>query len=86
MALGIGSRIKIKRTKHEEKMNMFEYAKTILKKVSFDKGIFQREYKKFIRMLSDNESKKLQEWQKSNFKITINENNSKTKDNRNEEL
>ncbi len=65
---------------------MFDYAKTILKKVSFDKGIFQREYKKFRQMLSDKESKKLQEWQKSNFKFTINENNSQTKDKRNEEL
>lgn len=63
---------------------MFEYAKTILKKVSFDKSIFKREYKKFIGMLSEKESKMLNEWQKSNF--NFNEANSKTKINRNEEL
>lgn len=60
-------------------MTMLEYAKTILKKVSFDNGIFQREYKKFIRMLSDKERKMLIEWQQSNFRYTINANDLKTK-------
>lgn len=54
---------------------MLEYAKTILKKVSFDKQIFKREYKKFITMLSDKESEKLIEWQQSNYRDTINGNN-----------
>lgn len=67
-------------------MTMLEYAKMILKKVSFDKEIFKREYKKFITMLSDNESKKLIEWQQSNFRYTINGNNLKTKGNKDEEV
>ncbi|TJZ60077.1 hypothetical protein FAZ15_14435 [Sphingobacterium olei] len=67
-------------------MNMLEYAKTILKKVSFDKEIFKREYKKFVTMLSDKESEKLIEWQQSNFRDTINGNNLKTKGNKDEEV
>jgi hypothetical protein len=67
-------------------MNMLEYAKTILKKVSFDKQIFKREYKKFITMLSDKESEKLIEWQQSNYRDTINGNNLKTKVNKDEEV
>lgn len=62
-------------------MTMLEYAKMILKKVSFDKQIFKREYKKFISRLSDKESKKLIEWQQSNFRYTINGNDLKTKNN-----
>lgn len=65
---------------------MLEYAKTILKKVSFDKQIFKREYKKFITMLSDKESEKLIEWQQSNYRDTINGNNLKTKVNKDEEV
>ena len=67
-------------------MTMLEYAKTILKKVSFDKGIFNKEYKKFITLLSDKESKKLIEWQESNYRNTINGNNLKSKGNTDEEV
>lgn len=71
--------------KHTD-MTMLEYAKTILKKVSFDRGIFKREYKKFIAMLSDKESEKLIEWQQSNFRDITNENNLKNKDKKDEEI
>ena len=72
------------RKKNEKliEMTMLEYAKTILKKVSFDKEIFKREYKKFITMLSHKESEKLIEWQQSNF----NGNNLKPKNSKNEEV
>ena len=41
---------------------MLEYVKTILKKVSFDRGLFERELLKAIRSLLVDEVKKLKEW------------------------
>lgn len=51
-------------------INMLEYAKMILKKVAFNRYLFLKEYKKFIRMLPDEQSKKLIKWRHSSFKDT----------------
>lgn len=75
-----------RKNKKLTEMTMLEYAKMILKKVSFDKEIFKMECKKFITMISDKESEKLIEWQQSNFRYTIKGNNLKTKDNKDEEV
>ena len=44
------------------KISMLEYSKIILKKVSFDRMIFWREYKKFNRILPDSERVELRDW------------------------
>ncbi len=41
---------------------MLEYIKTILQKVSFDKGLFEKELKKAIAMLVPEEIKQLKSW------------------------
>lgn len=52
---------------NKKSITMLEYAKIILKKVAFDRYLFLKEYKKFITMLPDEESKKLILWKLSNF-------------------
>lgn len=44
------------------KMNMLAYSKLILKKVSFSKELFEREYRKALRLLPAREALSLQEW------------------------
>lgn len=41
---------------------MLEYVKTILKKVSFDRRLFEKELIKAIRTLLEEEVSKLKEW------------------------
>jgi hypothetical protein len=41
---------------------MLDYVKTILKKVSFDRRLFEKELIKAIRTLLDEEVQKLKEW------------------------
>lgn len=41
---------------------MLEYVKTILKKVSFDRRLFEKELIKAIRTLLEEEVAKLKEW------------------------
>ncbi|HHL53102.1 MAG TPA: hypothetical protein ENJ39_06965 [Flammeovirgaceae bacterium] len=41
---------------------MLEYVKTILKKVSFDRKLFEKELKKAIAALVEHEILKLKEW------------------------
>jgi hypothetical protein len=41
---------------------MLDYAKMILKKVCFDKHIFERELRKFIRHLLPHEIAELKKW------------------------
>mgnify|MGYP006293092483 CR=1 FL=1 len=41
---------------------MLAYSKLILEKVSFSKELFEREYKKALRNLSDSEALHLKEW------------------------
>jgi hypothetical protein len=41
---------------------MLEYFKTILSKVSFSKYLFEKELRKAIKVLVENELKELQRW------------------------
>ncbi len=41
---------------------MLEYVKTILKKVSFDKRLFRKEYKKSLSWLTSHEVSELRNW------------------------
>jgi hypothetical protein len=43
-------------------MIMLEYIKLVLEKVSFDKGLFEKELRKGIRELLPNEIKDLKNW------------------------
>lgn len=43
-------------------LSMLEYIKTILQKVSFDKGLFDKELAKAIKMLIPKEIKQLKRW------------------------
>jgi hypothetical protein len=44
------------------KLSMFEYAKVILSKMSFDKKLFRKEYKKAVRHLDHRERSALKNW------------------------
>lgn len=44
------------------KNSMLAYSKLILEKVSFSRELFEREYKKALRNLSDSEALHLKEW------------------------
>ena len=46
---------------------MLEYFKTILSKVSFDKRLFEKELRKAIKSLVDQEVNLLKEWCYQNF-------------------
>ncbi|NQZ77198.1 MAG: hypothetical protein HRT61_14025 [Ekhidna sp.] len=46
---------------------MLEYFKTILSKVSFDKRLFEKELKKAIKSLVEDEIGELKEWCYRNF-------------------
>ncbi len=43
-------------------LSMLEYIKTILQKVSFDKGLFKKELAKAIKLLIPKEVKQLKRW------------------------
>lgn len=46
---------------------MLEYFKTILSKVSFDKKLFEKELKKAIKSVVEDELKELKRWCQDNF-------------------
>jgi ACT domain-containing protein len=48
-------------------MNMLDYQKKILKKVSFSKELFSKELKKSVKWLSKTDFTKLIDWAKRNF-------------------
>jgi len=49
------------------KLSMLDYSKLILKKVSFDKRLFWKEYRKMRKRLNKNESVNLRNWVKMGF-------------------
>ncbi|MEO9869693.1 hypothetical protein [Ekhidna sp.] len=51
------------------KTSMFEYSKVILEKVSFNKNLFWKEYRKFKQLLPDRESLELRNWAKQFIEI-----------------
>lgn len=52
------------------KTSMLEYVKIVLSKVSFDRKLFRKEYKKSLSWLSTNEASELKQWLRShNLKL-----------------
>jgi hypothetical protein len=49
--------------------NMFNYCKIILGKVSFDRTLFRKEYRKSLRWLSEDEATALKHWIRSHQKL-----------------
>lgn len=49
------------------KLTSLEYYKFILERVSFDAILFQKEFRKAITNLLENEVRELTEWVKSNY-------------------
>ena len=48
-------------------MDKLEYCKVILKKVSFDKALLRKEYKKALESLTDEKADLLDLWYKQKF-------------------
>ncbi|MEQ9377655.1 MAG: hypothetical protein RIG68_20885 [Imperialibacter sp.] len=48
------------------KTSMLEYFKIILGKVSFDRKLLRKEYRKSLARLSKGEAKELKDWAKNN--------------------
>ncbi len=49
------------------KTSMLNYCKTILEAVSFDQGLFRKEYRKSLIWLSNEEKSKLKHWVRNEF-------------------
>jgi len=49
------------------KSSMLSYVKVILEKVSFDRRLFRKEYKKSLRWLSRDEAGALRQWVRFRF-------------------
>lgn len=54
------------------KLSMLEYSKIILSKISFDKTLFRKEYKKAFRCLDNNERTALKQWARAEWSILLN--------------
>ena len=48
------------------KTSMFDYVKLILAKVSFNRKLFRKEYRKSLKVLSANETSELKAWLRDN--------------------
>lgn len=55
------------------KTTMLEYAKIILRKVSFDKTLFRKEYKKSLHWLTRNEAAELKGWLREQRLLPVNQ-------------
>ncbi len=53
------------------KTNMLDYVKTILSKVSFDKRLFRKEYRKSLNWLSESEASQLKRWLRSQGLVVV---------------
>ncbi|WP_276371050.1 hypothetical protein [Chryseolinea sp. H1M3-3] len=51
-------------------IKMLEYCKTILQKISFNKRLFKKEYKKTFKYLTKDEHLELKKWLKSQLNGT----------------
>jgi exonuclease I len=49
------------------KVNMFDYCKLILEKLSFSKLLFRKEYRKSFKYLNREERSKFRKWVKERF-------------------
>ncbi len=51
------------------KQNMLEYCKIILVKMSFDKRLFRKEYRKTFNYLDTNDHNELKKWIRNQLKM-----------------
>lgn len=49
------------------KRSMLEYCKIVLAKISFNKFLFKKEYRKSLRMLPEEEVGDFKKWARKNF-------------------
>lgn len=56
------------------KLSMLEYSKTILSKISFDKRLFRKEYKKAFAYLDHHERTALRHWVRSEWHVLLGSN------------
>jgi hypothetical protein len=54
------------------KLSMLEYSKIILSKISFDKKLFRKEYKKAFRYLGSNDRIALMHWVRAEGSALLN--------------
>lgn len=54
------------------KLSMLEYSKVILSKISFDKRLFRKEYKKAFRYLDNHERAALKHWVRAQWSVVLN--------------
>jgi len=54
------------------KLRMLEYSKIILSKISFDKRLFKKEYKKAFRYLDNNDRMALKQWVRAEWSTLLN--------------
>lgn len=53
-------------------VSMFEYCKIILEKLSFNRALFRKEYRKSLRFLEDPEDRsRLRRWARKRFGRTV---------------
>jgi hypothetical protein len=50
---------------------MLDYAKLILSKISFDKGLFEKEFRKAFRYLNGNDRRELIRWVRSQREMLL---------------
>lgn len=53
------------------KISMLEYVKTILNKVSFDRRLFRKEYKKSHGWLTSAELNELRSWVRKRYRLEV---------------
>lgn len=53
------------------KLSMLEYSKIILSKISFDRRLFRKEYKKAFRYLDVDERIALKQWVRSEWNVLL---------------
>ncbi len=54
------------------KLTMLEYSKVILAKISFDKRLFKKEYRKAFRYLDKDDRAALKHWVRAQWSIVMN--------------
>lgn len=54
------------------KLSMLEYSKVILSKISFDRKLFRKEYKKAFRYLDSTERNALRQWVRAEWSVLTN--------------
>ena len=54
------------------KLSMLEYSKLILKKISFDKRLFRKEYKKAFKYLNSHDRTALKHWVRTEWSRLMN--------------